>query len=165
MLRNLESMGLCKLGYPSETHVNLKSRRMLCVHNIRAICPIVLKFCSRPNNVIAVLCAEFQIRLGRISYIAQPPEYESEYNESTQVYFRMNIRLYGALANRQRRKSIIGDNRHHCIHQMSLIARLNTHNPTYNWLMRDNRLLNKKHGMIKCADLHFPTYHWADCVH
>ena len=51
---------LCKIGYQSETHLKLKSHKILFVHNICLRCPIVLKFCTEYGSDTAVLCAKFQ---------------------------------------------------------------------------------------------------------
>ena len=51
---------LCNIGYPSETHLKLKSRDISFVHNIRFHCPIGLKFCTEHGSDTAVLCAKFQ---------------------------------------------------------------------------------------------------------
>ena len=85
---------LCNIGYPSETHLKLKSRENSFVHNIRFNCPIGLKFCTDHDSAIVVLCIKFQsdqstealvmgkrefasfefkMNFGRISYIAQGP--------------------------------------------------------------------------------------------
>ena len=48
---------LCNRGYPSETHLKLKSREISFVHNIR---PIGLKLCTEHGSDTAVLCAKFQ---------------------------------------------------------------------------------------------------------
>ena len=82
---------LCNIGYPSETHLELKSHEISLVHNIRFKCLIDLKFCTGHGSDTAVLCAKFQgdgsteafvmgkrdfarfefkMNFGRISYIA-----------------------------------------------------------------------------------------------
>ena len=51
---------LCIIGYPSETHIKLKSREISFVLNIRLDKQIVLIFCTEHGSIIAVLCAKFQ---------------------------------------------------------------------------------------------------------
>ena len=51
---------LCKIGFPSETHLKLKSHKIAFAHNIRFNNAIVLKCCSEHRNVTTVLCAKFQ---------------------------------------------------------------------------------------------------------
>ena len=51
---------LCNTGYPSETHLKLKSCENSFVHNIRLSCLNVLKFCKGHGSITAVLCAKFQ---------------------------------------------------------------------------------------------------------
>ena len=51
---------LCNIGYPSETHLELKSRMISFVHNIRFRCPIVLKICTEHGSIIAVRYAKFR---------------------------------------------------------------------------------------------------------
>ena len=82
-------------GYPSETHLTLKSREIsFFIHNIRfqLSTEIVLKFCTEHGNIISVFCGKFQssciteeyvmgkrdirkfgfdMSFGRIPYIAQ----------------------------------------------------------------------------------------------
>ena len=48
------------VGYPSETHLKLKSRDISFVHNIRFSCPIVLKFCTAHGSITAMPWAKFQ---------------------------------------------------------------------------------------------------------
>ena len=85
---------LCYIGYPSETHLKLKSCEISFVHNIHLNCPMGLKFCTEHGSDTAVLCAKFQtdrwteawvmskrdfvrfefkMNFGRISHIAQGP--------------------------------------------------------------------------------------------
>ena len=85
---------LCNIGYPSETHLKLKSREYSFVHNICLGYPIILKFYTEHGSDTAVLCAKFQnawiietdvrdehdfarfefkMSFGWISYIAQHP--------------------------------------------------------------------------------------------
>ena len=45
---------LCNIGYPSETHLKLKSREISFAHSLFIRYPIALEFCT------AVLCAKFQ---------------------------------------------------------------------------------------------------------
>ena len=56
--RLLHSAGvLCNVGYPSETHFKLESRKISFIHNIRFISPIVLEFCTEHGNDTAVFRA------------------------------------------------------------------------------------------------------------
>ena len=48
------------IGYPSETHIKLKSRENSFAHNIRFSCSIVLKLCTEHGSVTAVLYVKFQ---------------------------------------------------------------------------------------------------------
>ena len=52
--------GCCNIGYPSETHLKLKSCEIFFAHNICFIYPIILKFCTEHGSITAVLCAKFQ---------------------------------------------------------------------------------------------------------
>ena len=49
---------LCNIGYPSETHLKLKSHEISFVHNIRFSCTVVLKFCTE-HSITVVLSAQF----------------------------------------------------------------------------------------------------------
>ena len=49
---------LCNIGYPSETHLKLKSREISFVNNIRVYNSIVLKFCTECSCIMTVLCAK-----------------------------------------------------------------------------------------------------------
>ena len=51
---------LCNIGYPSETHLELKSHEISLVHNIRFNYLIDLKFCTEHGSDTAVLCAKLQ---------------------------------------------------------------------------------------------------------
>ena len=51
---------LCNIPYPSETHLNSKSRETSFVHDIRLSNQIVLKFCSEYGSIIVVLCAKYR---------------------------------------------------------------------------------------------------------
>ena len=51
---------LCNTGYPSKTHLKLKSRKISFVHKICFNCPIVSKFYIEHGSITAVLCAKFQ---------------------------------------------------------------------------------------------------------
>ena len=51
---------LCNIGYPSETHLKLKSSEILLVHNIRFSGSIHFKFCTEHGSITAMLCAKFQ---------------------------------------------------------------------------------------------------------
>ena len=43
--------GVIPLKYPSETHLQLKSREISFVHNIRFICSIVFKICTKHDSI------------------------------------------------------------------------------------------------------------------
>ena len=83
---------LYDIGYPSETHLKLKSRELSWIHITCCSCPIVWKFCSEHDSVTVVPCTKLQnvlettklvmdkqvlarfelkMRFRRISYIAQ----------------------------------------------------------------------------------------------
>ena len=85
---------LCSIGYPSETHLELKSREVTFVHNLFITYPIVSTVCTEHGSDATVLFAKFQkewttetnvmgerdfarfefkMSFGRISYIAQDP--------------------------------------------------------------------------------------------
>ena len=46
---------LCKIGYPSETHLKLKSRKISIVRDIRLNNSISLEFCTERGSITAVL--------------------------------------------------------------------------------------------------------------
>ena len=50
----------CDKGYPSETHLKLKSREISFAHNLLFIYPIVFEFCTEHGSDTGVLCAIFQ---------------------------------------------------------------------------------------------------------
>ena len=50
----------CCAGYPSKTHLKLKSRGISLVHNTHFSCPIVLEFRTEHGSMTAMLCANFQ---------------------------------------------------------------------------------------------------------
>ena len=83
------------MGHPSETHLKPKSRENSVTHDLFLSCLIVLKFYTEYGNDTAALCVKFKddlaiktdamddrdfarfelnVRFGRISYIAQPPD-------------------------------------------------------------------------------------------
>ena len=91
---------LANIGYPSETHVKLKSREISLVHDIRLNKPSVLIFCTEHGSITAVLCAKFRndctietdvtgkrdfarleikMSFGQISYIAKHPRFLRSY--------------------------------------------------------------------------------------
>ena len=45
---------LCNKGYPSETHLKLKSREISFVHNFRFNCSIGLQFCTEHGSGLAI---------------------------------------------------------------------------------------------------------------
>ena len=51
---------LCNIGYPSETHLKLNSRKISFIHNIRLNNPIGLKSCTKNISITAVFCVKFQ---------------------------------------------------------------------------------------------------------
>ena len=59
-LVNKDPTRLCNIGYPSETHLKLKSAEILYVHNLLINHSIVLKFCPEHGSDTAMLCAKFQ---------------------------------------------------------------------------------------------------------
>ena len=61
-LKQKWDQGYCQIyvGYPSETHLKLKSCKNSFVHNICFNCPIGLKCCTEHGSDTAVLCAKFQ---------------------------------------------------------------------------------------------------------
>ena len=84
----------CTMGYPSETHLKLKSHEILFIHNIHFSDQIIFKFCTEHGSNTAVLCAkfhndltteqwgmgkwdftrfEFEMRFRWISFIVQQP--------------------------------------------------------------------------------------------
>ena len=89
------SMGLCNIRCPPETHLHFKSRESSFFQYFLFSCPIVLKFCTKHGSTAALLCVQFQNdwvtrkyvmakrdftrfgvlkrSFGRIFYIAQPP--------------------------------------------------------------------------------------------
>ena len=90
----LSYWAVCKIGYPSETHLQLKSRDISFVHYISFSRSIIKFFCLVHDNDTAVPCAkcqddsniqmdvlndgifakfEFKMRFGQISYIEQHP--------------------------------------------------------------------------------------------
>ena len=98
-LQGLDYMpgALCDISYPSEIHLQLKSREISLAHNSGFSWPIALKFCTEHGSIIAVLCAKFQtdwtiemdvmeervfarfefkMSFGRISYIEQYQGYQ-----------------------------------------------------------------------------------------
>ena len=94
-----KAQGCCAIGYPSETHLKLKSRKISFSHNIHFSYPIILKFCRAWQYHCHALCKifkmiqqlqntlmivhvvgnwdfarfEFKLIFGRISHIAQGP--------------------------------------------------------------------------------------------
>ena len=54
-----ESGAMCNMGYLSETHLKLKSRKISFIHNSHSKFPIVLKFCTEHGSTTVVLCAKF----------------------------------------------------------------------------------------------------------
>ena len=89
--------GLCSIGYLSETHLKLKARHVSFLQNIRFSCPIVLKFCTQHGSIYCRALYKiskrlgnwkmnygqtrfgFEMRFGRISYIAQSPRFYKWY--------------------------------------------------------------------------------------
>ena len=92
MQGGLQPRGAVHIGYPSETHLKLKSRKISFANNIRFNRPILLKFCTEHGSITAMLFEklqndwttgadvmnggdfarfEFKMSFGRISYIAQ----------------------------------------------------------------------------------------------
>ena len=91
----LKNMGLSNVGgYPSETHLKLKTRNISLVHNIPFGLHMFLIFCRDHVSITAVQCTtiqngwvnmkkamgkrdlawfEFKIRFWHISYVAQGP--------------------------------------------------------------------------------------------
>ena len=91
----LKNMGLSNVGgYPSETHLKLKTRNISLVHNIPFSLHMFLLFCRDHVSITAVQCTtiqngwvnmkkamgkrdlawfEFKIRFWHISYVAQGP--------------------------------------------------------------------------------------------
>ena len=61
--------GLCNIGYPSETHIELKSREISFAHNLSISYPTVLEFHTEHGSIIAVLCAESQIDWTTETYV------------------------------------------------------------------------------------------------
>ena len=53
----------CNIGYPSETHLKIKSREISFAHNLLISCQIALKICTGHGSITAVLCANFQNNL------------------------------------------------------------------------------------------------------
>ena len=91
------SGALCKMGYPSETHLTLKSREISFVHNIRFSCPIVLKFCTEYGSITDVFRAKFQNDWIRNQYTPFRTSFERGYNNEsrrdfTRVGFKMGFR-------------------------------------------------------------------------
>ena len=58
---NWDPGALCNIGYPSETHLKLKSCEISFVYNSYLSWPIVLRFFTEHGSITAVLCAKFQI--------------------------------------------------------------------------------------------------------
>ena len=56
MASEIQLRALCNMGYPSETHLKLKSYDISFVHNIRSNRPIVLKLCTRQGSNTVMLC-------------------------------------------------------------------------------------------------------------
>ena len=54
------SRGRCNIGYPSETHLKLKSREISFAHEVLLDCEIVSKFCTKHGSINSVICANFQ---------------------------------------------------------------------------------------------------------
>ena len=44
------TLGLCNIGYSSQMHLKLESRKISFVHNTNFSCPIVLKFCTEHDS-------------------------------------------------------------------------------------------------------------------
>ena len=55
-----QSWVLCNIGYPSETHLKSKSRKISFVHILFINHPIVSIFCTEHGTDSAVLCEKFQ---------------------------------------------------------------------------------------------------------
>ena len=53
-------MALCNIEYPSETHLNPKSREIPFAHILFLSCSIVFKCCTEYGSDTVVLCAKFQ---------------------------------------------------------------------------------------------------------
>ena len=51
---------LCNIGYPPQTHLKLKSHKILFIYKIHFICVIILKFCTEHGSINAMLCAKLQ---------------------------------------------------------------------------------------------------------
>ena len=83
-----ESGRVCNIGYPSETHLKLKSCKILFVHNIHFNNPIILQFCTillsaklqndwtTKTDVMDkwdFVRFKFKMTLGWIPYITQHP--------------------------------------------------------------------------------------------
>ena len=60
ILRVLKPRVLWNIGYPSETHVKLKSREISFAHNLFIDFPILLNFSAMHGSITAVLSAKFQ---------------------------------------------------------------------------------------------------------
>ena len=55
----LDSRSCCSIGYPPETHLKLKSRKISFDHRLFLICPIVSKICIGHGSKAVVLSARF----------------------------------------------------------------------------------------------------------
>ena len=96
---------MCNIGYPSETHLKLKSREISFVHNTRFNCPIVLKFCTEHGNQndwkldMAVMNErdftrfEFKMRFGQISHIAHGPCLMSTKQDQHRVFLLRSVTI------------------------------------------------------------------------
>ena len=103
------------IGYPSDTHLKLKSRDVSFAHNSFCSCPIVSKFGTEHDNDTAVPYAkiqndwttewdvmddrviagfEFKTGFGQIPYIVQPPRQESYRAYSVMVRHIFHIFAY-----------------------------------------------------------------------
>ena len=58
--RSYGTAGCCTKGYPSETHLKLKSRKISFAHNPVLRYQIALEFCTEHDSIIAMPCANFQ---------------------------------------------------------------------------------------------------------
>ena len=59
-VRRSQNLGLCNIGYPSETHLQIKSREIWFVHDIHISSLITSDFCTEHGGITAMLCAKFR---------------------------------------------------------------------------------------------------------
>ena len=82
---------LCNIGYPSETHLKLKSCEISFVHNICFNGPIGLKFCTEHGSDTAMPCAKFQSNWSNEAWVLDKRDF-------AKFKFKMNFRRISYIA-------------------------------------------------------------------